>query len=218
MTIELKTEMGFKERRAELWKKGEEIIQNSPQLIIEVDVEADGIAGYGSMVAIGAQSAMGESYYSEVKPNSSDFIPGNREFCEAHGLERKRLLANAPDIKTVMPEFNEWIQELVGKHGKPPVFSAFNAGFDWAHVDLSFNQTGIKNPFGIAPLDLKSLAILLTDNWNWKETSKDSLPRIILPDGEFTHNALEDAKYQQKIHFGMAALLNTRGQIEIPEA
>lgn len=47
----------------------------------------------------------------------------------------------------------------------------------------------------------------LTGDWDWKSTSKSRLPRIVVPDEDFTHHALEDAQYQQKLHFGMAGVL-----------
>lgn len=195
----------------EVLERGREIVLAAPQLYIDVDVEADGIAGHGSMLSIGAQSPTGESFYSEIRPITEDFKPSNREFCEQHGLQRERLLQDAPDFREVMANFHTWITEVVEKTGKPPVFTAFNAAFDWAFVDLYFIKAGYdKNPFGIAPFDLKSLSLPLTGEWDWTQTAKNKLPDIIIPDGDFTHHALEDAQYQQKLHFGMAALLGNR--------
>lgn len=199
----------------EVFEIGREIVLAAPQLYVDVDVEADGIAGHGSMLSIGAQSPTGESFYSEIRPISEDFKPGNREFCEQHGLQRERLLQEAPDFKDVMAEFHAWVNEVAEKTGKPPVFTAFNAAFDWSFVDLYFIKAGYeKNPFGIAPFDLKSLALPLTGEWNWSETSKNKLPDIIIPEGDFTHHALEDAQYQQMLHFGMAALLGANNYIK----
>lgn len=189
---------------------GREIIMSAPQLYVDVDIEADGIAGHGSMLSIGAQSPTGESFYSEVRPISNEFKSGNREFCEQHGLERDRLMIEAPDFSEVMTDFHTWVSEVAGSHGKQPVFTAFNAAFDWAFVDLYFIKAGFEqNPFGIAPFDLKSLALPLTGEWDWTKTSKGKLPEVIIPEGDFTHHALEDAQYQQKLHFGMAALLGS---------
>ena len=101
-------------QKEQLWAVGREKVLAASQLYIDVDVKADGIAGYGSMVSIGAQSPTGESFYSEIRPYSKKFL------------------------------------------------------------------------------------------------KKSKLPPEILPDGDFTHHALEDAQYQQKIHFGLAALLGTR--------
>lgn len=199
------------QNRREIFGLGKEIVLNAPQLYVDVDIEADGIAGHGSMLSLGAQSPTGESFYSEIKPISEDFKPGNRQFCEEHGLQRERLMQQAPEYAEVMARFNEWVEGLRKHTNKQPVFTAFNAAFDWAFVDLYFAKTGrLDNPFGIAPFDLKSLALPLTGEWDWSKTSKSKLPEIIIPDGDFTHHALEDAQYQQKLHFGMAALLGAQ--------
>lgn len=195
-------------------ERGRLIVLAAPQLYIDVDVEADGIAGYGSMLALGAQSPTGESYYSEFRPAFSDYQKSKRDFCETHGLERERLMSTGKDFLVVMTEFYQWLSELTSAHKKDLVFTAFNASFDWSFVDLYFAKAGIDNPFGKAALDLKSLAIPLTKKWDWKETSKGKLPSIIIPEGDFTHHALEDARYQQKIHFGIAGLLGERDYLK----
>lgn len=202
-------QLSFEKRRQQLWDKGRRIVLAAPQLYIDVDVEADGIAGFGSMLSMGAQSPTGESFYSEIRPLlGGQFIEGNRDFCEKHGLEYSRLLKEAPVLSRVMKDFSLWLEDLKLKTGKDTIFTAFNAAYDWGFVNLYFVLSGIEeNPFGIAPFDLKSLTLPLAKNWDWKQTSKSKLPQIILPDGDFTHNALEDAKYQQKIHFGLAGLL-----------
>lgn len=192
-----------------LWAIGKETVLGAPQLYVDVDVEADGIAGHGSMLSIGAQSPTGESFYSEVKPYSNDYIASNKAFCEKHGLERERLLDEAPNLQDVMEHYQDWLGQLTKKTGKKAVFTAFNAGFDWAHVDLAFTKTGYKNQHGVAPFDSKSLVLPLV-GWDWSRTTKDHLPPEIIPREKFTHHALKDAQWQQKIHFGAAALLGTR--------
>lgn len=189
-----------------LWAYGREKVLAAPQLYVDVDVEADGIAGYGSMLSIGAQSPTGESFYSEIKPYSNNYIPSNKAMIEKYGLIRERLMDEAPEVKNVMENYKQWLSNLSKKTGKKAIFTAFNAGFDWAHVDLAFTLAGMENSHGTSPFDLKSLALPLAD-WDWDKTKKRLLPPEILPDGDFTHHALEDAQYQQKIHFGLAALL-----------
>jgi hypothetical protein len=66
-----------------------------------------------------------------------------------------------------------------------------------------------KNPYGVAGYCIKSLAIALSDTYDWRQTTKGNLPAELVPEGDFTHNALEDARYQQKIHFALAAKLQT---------
>lgn len=194
--------------------RGKEIVLSAPQLYIDVDVEADGIAGHGSMVALGAQSPTGESFYSEVRPYDREFLAGHRQFCDEHGLPHDRLMAEAPELRVVMAEFQDWLARLSDVYGKAPVFTAYNAAFDWAHVDLGFLRAGIDdNPFGIAPFDLKSLALALSADYDFRQTKKSALPELIVPGGDFTHHALEDAQYQQQLHFGMAGLLGKRAYL-----
>jgi len=193
-----------------LWAEGKEILLNAPQLFIDVDIEADGIAGHGSILSIGAVSVSGETFYSELKPIGDDFMPGHSAFCAEHGLERDRLLAEAPPADRVMWEFAEWVLMQSLEHNKPPVFVGLNAGYDWAFIDLYFTKAGIENPFGIAGDDLKSLVMPLGGRWDWNDTKKSRMPEAIKPEGDFTHHALEDAQYQQKIHFGAAALYALR--------
>lgn len=189
-----------------LWEKGREILQNAPQLFIDIDIEADGVAGYGSILSIGATTAHGETFYSELKPVGELFIEGHRAFCAEHGLDHERLLAEAPDAEVVMHDFNVWVREMAVKYEKDPVFVGLNAGYDWPFIDLYFIRYGMDNPFGIAGDDLKSLVMPLGGNWDWNDTKKSRMPEAIKPEGDFTHHALEDAQYQQKLHFGAVAL------------
>ena len=197
-----------RETHKELVDRGAEIVLGAPQLYVDVDIEADGIAGFGSMLALGAQSPTGESFYREIQPISEDFVPSQRQFCEEHWLERKRLVREGAAFEDVIKEFADWLKELEGSNGKSLVFTAFNAAFDWSFVDLYFKKAQLENPFGIAPLDLKSLALPLSGGWDFKQTAKGALPAIAVPEGDFTQNAMEDAQYQQKIHFALGALLS----------
>lgn len=191
----------------ELIRAGREIILAAPQLYIDVDIESDGWAGHGSMLSLGAIAPGGEKFYSEIKPLFEDFVPSQRQFCEEHGLQRKRLFAVAPDYLEVVKAFSEWVSMLQEQTGKKPVFAAFNAGFDFGFVQQYYLKAGIANPFGAAPFDLKSLALAVNPGWDWSKTIKGNLPETVLPEGDFTHNALEDAEYQQQIHFALAGLL-----------
>ena len=196
--------------RGRLAELGRQRVRAAPQLYVDVDVEADGIAGFGSMLSIGAVTAGGHEFYSEISPSVDEFLPAQRRFCDEHGLERNRLQREAPAADAVMHAFAEWLRGVPDADGRRPVFAAFNASFDWAFVDLYFARAGIGNPFGIAPFDLKSLALTLDADWDWSSTSKRRLPNTIAPAREFTHHALEDARYQQEIHFALSGALAAR--------
>lgn len=190
-------------------ERGRQIVQDAPQAYIDLDVEADGIPGYGSLRSVGGITPWGEEFYAEIKPHSERFLPKQHQFCEDHGLERERLLTEGRELEDVMHELNNWTQDIVKKHEKESaVLTAFNASFDYPWIDLGMKEAGIEhNPFGIAGFCIKSLAMSLGDGYDWRETAKGNLPGFLIPEGDFTHNALEDAAYQQPIHFAMVGHL-----------
>lgn len=191
---------------------GKEIVQAAPQLYIDLDVESDGIAGYGSLLSIGAVSPWGETFYRELRPTSTIWIEGNREFCEQYNLSRERLMSEGVEPQIATRELYEWQHELRQRHHKVgSVLVAFNASYDFPLIDLEFKRAQLDNPFGIAGYCIKSLAMALYPDYNWAATSKSKLPSEIIPEDDFTHHALEDALYQQRLHYAMVGRLHHRG-------
>lgn len=201
--------------RLKLLAKGRQIVLAAPQLYIDVDIETDGWAGHGSMLSLGAVAPDGQMFYAKIRPLYADYVPSQREFCETHGLERERLLAEGSHYAETMRNFQSWVLRLAAQSGKRPVFTAFNAAFDFGFVQLYFLKAGLTNPFESAPLDLKSLAMVIDANWDWSLTAKNQWPAEMRPDGDFVHDALEDAIYQQKMHFAMAgAIAELHGRLD----
>lgn len=220
--------------------QGEMIVSASPQLYIDIDVEADGKPGFGSLLAVGAIASRyrynwdeevdpngpteagktqyrnvkkyyweHETFYRELKPASTLWIPSQREFCEEHGLERERLMDEGVNSSDAMQELAEWERQVRQKFNKErSVAVAFNASFDYPWVDLEMIRSGITNPFGPAGYCIKSLAQVLLPGYDWSKTSKSHLPSDVIPPGDFTHNALEDATYQQGMHFAMVGKIH----------
>ncbi len=188
---------------------GKEIVRAAPQLYIDLDVEADGIPGYGSLLSIGAVTPWGDTFYEELRPSSDRYLPSNRRFTEAHSLERERLLEEGTDPIVAALSLGNWVSEKTEVYNKEvPVLAAFNASFDFPWIDLAMKEAGIgPNPFGVAGFCIKSLAMALPGTYDWRQTAKSQLPAALVPPGDFTHNALEDAIYQQQIHFALAGKL-----------
>lgn len=203
------------ELRERIAKRGKELLLNAPRQFIHVDVEADGIAGYGSMLSIGACCPTGEEFYSEIKPISDVYILKHKEFCDRIGLKRERLMVESKTMNEVMIDFTDWANDIKNRNRKSIVFSGYNAGFDWSFVNLYLNLASIKNPFYIAPFDIKSLALILSKDWDWKETNGKNLPSIVVPNLKYTHNALEDAKYAQEVHYNIAGLSRENNYFDI---
>lgn len=184
--------------------RGRELVQQSPQLIVDLDVESDGIAGFGSLLSVGAVTPWGETFYRELKPTSPVWIDGNRAFCEAHGLERDRLLTEGIEPHEAMRELDEWTRGLIGSYAKKAaVLTAYNASFDFPLVGLEFQRAGIENPFGHAGYCTESLIMAFASEYDWDLCGKKQFGPDVRPDGILSHNALEDAIYQQQLHFAL---------------
>jgi len=189
-----------------LVEKGREIVSKAPELLISVDIEADGRAGMGSMLAIGAVTPYnGSNFYGELRPTTDRFVPSQRKFCEENGLQRERLLREGRSARVVMNEFNRWVNRQAEEVYKPPVLVGYAAGWDHGFIDYYLASFDAPNPLGFASFDLKSRAMGINGHWSWLQTSKHDLPEEIVPPAQFTHNALEDAKWQQNLHFALAA-------------
>ena len=200
------------ERHNELVVTGREIVQNAPQLFVDLDVESDGWPGYGSLLSIGAVSPWGETFYRELRPGDGPYIPDNREFCAKHGLTYERLMDEGIEPGVALRELTEWQSDIKDRYGKigKSILTAFNASYDFPMVNLEYLKAGLENPFDITGYCIQSLAMALRSEYDWQRVSKKRLPNEVLPNGAFTHNALEDALWQQELHFAMAALLHER--------
>jgi len=192
-------------------KRGRAIVQDAPELFIDIDVEADGIAGCGSLLSIGAVDPWGGTFYRELKPlDERGFLHDYREFNDAHGMEHQRLLNEGVEPARALREFAEWASEGREKYRKTGGIAlvGFNASYDFPLVNLELAKAKIESPFGIAGYCIKSLAMALKhEEYSWKQTSKGKLPATVLPMGDFTHHALDDARYQQLIHYGLVGVL-----------
>jgi hypothetical protein len=184
--------------------RGRDLVRQSPQLIVDLDVESDGIAGYGSLLAIGAVTPWGEEFYRELKPTSDTWIEGNREFCENHGLERDRLLREGVEPVRAIAELDEWTRAAMQRYGKhAAVLAAYNASYDFPWVALEYQRAGIDNPYGHAGYCTESLLMAFEKNYDWDACGKKQFGTDVKPDGVLSHNALEDAIYQQQFHFAI---------------
>lgn len=186
--------------------RGREIVQAAPQLMMSVDIEADGRPGYGSIASIGAASPYDEEFYVELKPGSDLFVPHQQKFCEEHGLGRDRLIKEGVESTEGLQQFVDWTNGIAQRVDKKTAVVGVNPGFESEFLTLECVKAGITNPYDLAPIDLKSLIMGIIGKWDWKATQKTNLPAIFKPEGDFTHNALEDAIYQQQEHFVAAAL------------
>lgn len=192
-------------------ERGREAVRNAPELFIDFDVEADGVAGRGSLLSIGAVDPWGDTFYRELRPNDANgFMDDYREITDMNGLEHDRLMEEGIDAVEALSDLAEWAKQRREAHEKVGGIAlvGYNASYDFPLVNLEYVRAGIESPFGHAAYCIKSLAMALPRNqYSWKRTGKGSLPSIVVPEGEFSHNGLEDAVYQQQIHHGLVGVL-----------
>lgn len=166
------------------------------EVYISVDIEASGpIPGEYSMLSLGA-CVVGEAsktFYSEFKPISEKYV---HEAVDVSKLSLEKLKSSGVEPELGMREFENWIKEVSSE--KRPVFTAFNATFDWMFVAYYFHRFLGRNPFGISGLDIKAYYMGKFDT-SWSETAKRNFDKRFLSSKKHTHNALDDAIEQAEI-------------------
>lgn len=164
------------------------------ELVVACDIEADGpIPGYEqwSMLSLGMAvvDRPDLTFYTEIRPISPYF---QTEAMEVNGLDRDRLLAEAPGAYEAMESAKRWLESLPGK----PVFLAAPAVWDGMFVHWYFVQFCGKNPFGTtgSGIDLRSFWMGRKDVPSWSETGKRNIVKAVGgTKNKHTHNALDDA-------------------------
>ncbi|MBF9129202.1 exonuclease [Plantactinospora sp. S1510] len=164
-----------------------------PELYVAVDVEADGpIPGPYSMISLG-MSVAGRpelSFYTELRPISDDFVPAA---LAVSGLDRDRLLREAPPAEVAMAAAARWVNGL--RRTGRPVFLAAPAVWDGMFVHWYFVRFLGHSPFGAtgSGVDLRSFWMGRTGA-EWSRTHKGKIKNALGLTGlPHTHHAGEDA-------------------------
>jgi hypothetical protein len=186
-------------------------VPDLPELYVAVDVEADGpIPGPYSMISLG-MAVVGRAdltFYTELRPISDQYEP---KALAVSGLDRDRLLREAPTAEEALQAAARWINALrrIGR----PVFLAAPAVWDGMFVHWYFLRFTGKSPFSAtgAGIDLRSYWMGLT-NCEWSQTRKPTIKHALgLTNLPHTHHAGDDAAELAQI---FAAVLSTRDQRE----
>jgi DNA polymerase III epsilon subunit-like protein len=173
------------------------INRDQPECFISVDIETSGpVPSKYAMLSIGACLVQDpeQTFYVELKP---EHTASTGEALAVTGLSIDTLLARGERPERAMAMFEDWIlTEVPGGHR--PVFTAFNAAFDWMFVADYFERFLGRNPFGHSALDIKAFA-MGAGNTSWAATSMDVLAARHLGGRSLTHNALADAVDQAEL-------------------
>lgn len=173
------------------------------ETLISVDVETAGPSPSGhALLSIGACLVDDPSagFYVELRPDRAGVVP---RALEVSGLSLADLERTGTEPAEAMSRFADWVDEVTPA-GSAAVFVGFNAGFDWMFVADYFERHAVRNPFGHAALDIKSLAMGVL-GCSWRDTSMRRLTPLFLPGQELSHNALEDARDQAALYRAIRA-------------
>jgi DNA polymerase III epsilon subunit-like protein len=179
------------------------------ELLVSVDAEAGGpVPGLYPLLAIGAclVENSDDRFYAELRPVGERVDPAAVAVgWPAAPAEETiaRLEREGEPPEEAFPRFAAWLADR--QQGRRLVYVAVNAAFDWAFTHYWFARLQIDDPFGFAPLDIKSYwagraGVRLGD------TSKSRLPAFLSEGlGEHTHRADEDAARQAEMFKRMRA-------------
>lgn len=182
-----------------------------PELFVAADVEADGpIPGPYSMISLGL-AVVGRpdlQFYTELRPISDTWDP---EALAVSGLDRERLLREAPPPEEAMAAATRWVNTLrrVGR----PVFLAAPAVWDGMFVHWYFLRFCGRSPFGAtgSGVDLRSYWMGL-HGCEWRDTRKSTIKTALgLEDLPHTHHAGEDAAELATVFEGVLRTRAGRG-------
>lgn len=164
--------------------------------LVSIDVECSGpIPGDYSMLSLGAcvVGRRDETFYVEVQPLNDRAVPAA---LQVTGFDLAQLRITGQQPQQAMTSFQDWVDQVSG--AVKPVFVGFNAGFDWSFVNWYFHHFLGDNPFGPAPLDIKSY-YMGRSGCRWEDTKSSRLPTEFQPSKPGTHHALADAQAQAEI-------------------
>jgi ribonuclease T len=172
------------------------------ECFISVDIEASGpIPGDYSMLSLGAcvVSDPSESFYVEIKPLNDHAIP---DALKVSGFDMAKLAKSGESPEDATARFAAWVQKVA--MDRKSVFVGLNAGFDWSFVNWYFIHFAVKNPFGFAPLDIKSYYMGLI-GCDWEDTKSSRMRPEFQSAKPGNHNALADARAQAEMFEKMRA-------------
>lgn len=178
---------------------------------ISVDIETAGpVPGLYSMLSLGACTVEdpATAFYAELRPITDDAVP---EALQVTGFDLATLVRTGDDPADAMRRFADWVAETT--HAGRAVFVGFNASFDWSFVNWYFHRYLGDNPFGIAPIDIKSFYMGLS-GVAWSETTSRRLPAQFQPRSSegARHNALVDARRQAEIFASLLTAARTESR------
>ena len=191
---------------------GEMKAEKTSELYVVVDVETAGpVPGEYALLSIGACTLEHprKTFYIELQPDTDNIVA---HVAEIHSLSLDRLSVEGTPPAAAMRSFADWVSQVSGG-GVRPVFTAFNAPFDWMFVSHYFMRYLGYNPFGHSALDIKAYYMGLHGTC-WADTSYRFVSQHYQKQPTLQHHALQDAMDAADLFELMLEEIKTRkGQV-----
>src|SRR5687767_10330847 len=85
-----------------------------------------------------------ETFYRELKPISTDFVPAA---LAVSGLDRAALERDGAEPAEAMADLTGWLRQVCGETGRP-ILVAYPLGFDWMFLYWYLIRFTGASPFG----------------------------------------------------------------------
>lgn len=176
-----------------------------PEIYISTDVETDGpIPGPHSMLSLGSAAYSADKQIISTFEANLELLPGasphptTAAWWATQPAAWEACRKNPQPPQQAMHDYAAWVKSLPGR----PVFVAYPAGFDFLFVNWYLIRFTGESPFGHAALDMKSFAMALLKK-NFRDTTKNSIPKAWFDPLPHTHIALDDAIEQGALFCNM---------------
>jgi ribonuclease T len=169
-----------------------------PETYISVDIETAGpVPSAYAILSIGACLVHDPetTFYVELKPEHENVVDSAMAVSKL-SMDVLEVMGEPPGV--AMEMFADWVDQVTPE-GHRPIFTAFNAAFDWMFVaDYFHRHLAGRNPFGYSALDIKAFAMGSGDT-TWAQTSMNHLAARHLSGRALKHHALSDAQDQAEL-------------------
>jgi len=185
---------------------------DKPEIYVSTDVETDGpIPGPYSLLSIGCAAYLPDKTLLGTFSANLETLPGASGHPRTMAWWETQKEAWAAHRKHTQPPEQAMRALLAWLHGLPglPVFVGFPVTFDFMFVQWYLFNFTKSSPFRHSGIDLRTLAMALT-NSNWQKTTKEFLPRRWFDPLPHTHVALDDALEQGAMFCNMLAELRQK--------
>lgn len=183
-----------------------------PEIYVSTDVEADGpIPGPHSLLSLGSAAYLADktlvgtfAVNLETLPEASGH-PETMAWWQTQGAAWKACRQDLQSPARAMQRYLAWLKALPGQ----PVFVGYPAAYDFLFAQWYLLHFTGESPFAHSALDIKTLAMALLGT-DYRETTKQRMPKRWFDDLPHTHQALDDALEQGALFCNMLSELRQK--------